>query len=147
MFVGAYRNHGWIKLFIRKLITDTVNSFVIRVKADHPIEFTTKQMQDSFMLDGLQQIEQMGDETFTIINRDKHIRTINEFSCVGFVRYDKVNKKYASIISCYHISNKDNTVINMVTDRNDFDADYKLVTQFLSGFKSYSEKEFEKANK
>ena len=127
---------------------NTVNKVNINIKANHPIDFPPRKTLDSLMLLGLVDIKAMENDSFTIANYDKQVRDINGFACLGFVGYDKVNKKYATIISCYHLSANDNTEIKFLSaNKNDLEADYELLKNFLTNFKTYSKAEIEKEDK
>lgn len=127
---------------------DTVNKVSINIKANHPIDFPPRKTLDSLMLLGLADIKAMENDTFAITNYDKQIRDINGFACLGFVGYDKVNKKYATIISCYHLSANDNTEIKFLSaNKNDLDTDYELLKDFLTDFKTYSKADIAKEDK
>jgi hypothetical protein len=127
---------------------DTVNKVNINIQANHPIDFLPRKKLDSLMLLGLVDIKAMENDSFAIANYDKQVRNINGFACLGFVGYDKANKKYATIISCYHLSTNDNTEIKFLsTNKNDLDADYELLKNFLTDFKSYSKAEIAKEDK
>jgi hypothetical protein len=127
---------------------DTVNKSSIYIKADHPIVFPPKKTQDSLMLLGLEEIKAMENDSFAIVSFDKVVRDVNGFSCLGFVGYDKTNKQYATIISCYHFSENDNTEIKyMSVNKNDLDEDYGLLKGFLSGFKTYNKTAITKEEK
>jgi hypothetical protein len=127
---------------------DTINKVNINIKADHPVNFPPRKTLDSLMLLGLVDIKGMENDSFAIANYDKQVRDINGFACLGFVGYDKINKKYATVISCYHLSANDNTEIKFLSaNKNDLDSDYELLKIFLTGFKTYSKAEIAKEDK
>jgi hypothetical protein len=110
----------------------------IHIKADHPVESFPKKERDSLILAGMEEMINTVNDTFSIISIDKQIREINGFSCTGFTGYDKIEKVYSSFIGCYHSSENDNTEIRYMSNGKDIEAEYKLLTSFLSGFHSYS---------
>lgn len=116
----------------------------IHIKADHPIEYPPKRERDSLILAGIEEIKNTQNDTFAIISIDKQIRDINGFSCVGFVGYDKLEKKYSSFIGCYHYSDNDNTEVNYMSNGNDSETEYKILTSFLTGFHSYSQQQIDR---
>lgn len=120
---------------------DSTKKVTIHIKAAQPIEFPPKQLRDSLILAGLDEIKNAQNDTFSITSIDKKVRDINDFSCVGIVGYDKVRKEYATIISGYHFSENDNTEISFMSNGKDLDKEYAIITSFLNGFKSYSKKE------
>jgi hypothetical protein len=122
---------------------DSTQKVTIHIKAAHPIDFPSKQLRDSLILTGLDKIKNAQNDSFSITNIDTKVRDISNFSCVGIVGYDKVNKEYATVISCYHFSDNDNTEINFISNGKDLDNEYGIVISFLRGFKSYSKQEIE----
>lgn len=127
---------------------DTINKVNINIKANHAIDFPPRKTLDSLMLLGLVDIKAMENDSFAIANYDKQVRDINGFSCLGFVGYDKVNKKFATIISCYHLSANDNTEVKFLSaNKNDLDADYEILKNFLADFKTYSKADIDKEDK
>lgn len=122
---------------------DTTKKTTIYIKADHPIEYPPRRVSDSLILKGLEEIERTQKKPFTIKNIDQHVRDINGFSCVGIVGYDKKNNEYATIISCYHFSDNDNTEVKLISNGSDLENEYKTLVNFLRGFKSYPIKEIE----
>ena len=129
-------------------LIDTVNKVRIQINANHPVDFPPRKTLDSLMLLGLSEIKAMENDTFAITNYDKQVKDVNGFACLGFVGYDKINNKYAATISCYHLSANDNTEIKFLSiDKNDLDADYELLKNFLTGFKTYSKADVAKEDK
>jgi hypothetical protein len=124
-------------------LDNSAKKATIHIKAAHPIDFPSKQLRDSLILSGLDEIKNAQNDSFTIIDVDKRVRDISEFSCVGIVGYDKVHKEYATIISCYHFSENDNTEINFISNGKVLDDEYAIVISLLKGFKAYSKQEIE----
>lgn len=122
---------------------DSSRKIRIHIKADQPIEYPPKKVRDSLILIGIEEIKNTQNDTFSIVNIDKQIRDINGFSCVGFVGYDKIEKKYASFIGCYHYSDNDNTEVNYLSKDKDLEAEYKTLTSFLTGFHSFSKQQID----
>lgn len=122
---------------------DTAKKATIHIKAGHPVEYPPKKERDSLILAGIEEIKNTVNDTFSIANIDKQIRDINDFSCVGLVGYDKRNKKYSTLIECYHFSDNDNTEVIYVSKGNDLEMEYQLLTTFLSGINSHSQKEMD----
>jgi hypothetical protein len=121
---------------------DTINKATINITANHPIDVPSRKMRDSLMLLSLSQIKNMENDSFAIVSYDKQVREINGFGCLGFVGYDKSHKQYATLISCFHFSSDDYTELKYTSiNRDNLDADYTVLKNFLSGFKAYSEKE------
>ena len=119
---------------------DTVNKVNINISANNPINFPPRKTRDSIMLLGLSEIKNMENDSFAIVSYDKQVRDINGFGCLGFVGYDKTHKEYATLISCFHFSPNDYTELKYTSaNRNNLDADYELLKNFLSDFKTYSE--------
>ncbi|MGG9963125.1 hypothetical protein [Ferruginibacter sp. SUN106] len=127
---------------------DTINRVRISINANHPIPFPPKKTQDSIMLLGLEEIKATENDSFAIVSYDKQVKNINGFSCIGFVGYDKINKQYATVISCYHFSADDYTEIKLLsTNKNNLSADYELLQGFLNSFKAYSKAAIAKEEK
>jgi hypothetical protein len=122
---------------------DSTKKAAIHIKAAHPIDFPPKQLRDSLILTGLDEIKNAQNDSFTIINVDKSVKDISGFSCVGIVGYDKVHNEYATMISCYHFSENDNTEINFISNGKVLDDEYAVVISLLKGFKSYSKQDIE----
>lgn len=122
---------------------DPAKKVSIHIKARHPIDFPPKQLRDSLILAGLDEIKNAQNDSFSIVNIDAKVRDISNFSCVGVVGYDKINKEYATVISCYHFSDNDNTEINFISNGKDLDNEYSIIISFLKGFTSYSKQEIE----
>jgi hypothetical protein len=121
---------------------DTINKVSININANNPIDYPSRKRRDSLMLLSLSEIKNMENDSFAIVSYDKEVRDINGFGCLGFVGYDKTHKQYATLISCFHFSADDYTELKYTsTNRNDLDADYGLLKNFLTDFKTYSEKE------
>jgi hypothetical protein len=119
---------------------DTVNKVNINISANSPIDFPPRKTRDSLMLLGLSKIKSTKNKSFDIVSYDQQVRDIDGFSCLGFVSYNKRNKQYATIINCYHFSTDDYTEIKYLSiNKNNLDADYELLKNFLSDFKTYSE--------
>jgi len=122
--------------------SDTINKVNINISANYPIDFPSRKTRDSLMLLSLSEIKNMENDSFAIVSYDKEVRDINGFGCLGFVGYDKTHKQYATLISCFHFSANDYTELKYTSaNRNDLDADYGLLNNFLTDFKTYSEKE------
>lgn len=115
----------------------------IHIKADHPIDFPPEKERDSIILAAIEEIKNTINDTFSIVNIDKQIRDINGFSCVGFVGFDKIEKKYSVFIGCYHHSDNDNTEINYISNAKDLEAEYKTLILLLTGFHSYSKQQID----
>ena len=112
---------------------------MIHVSADHPVTYLSKKEADSLMAAGIKEIKLLDNDTVSIVNVDEKVRDVRGFSCVGFVGYDKVNKRYATFIGCHHLSDNDATQIDYLSSGGrDLDSEYQTLTTFLSGFKSYS---------
>jgi len=122
---------------------DPAKNATIHINADHPIEYPPKKERDSLMLAGIQEIKSTVNDTFSIVNIDKQIRDINGFSCVGLVGYDKLSKKYSTLIEGYHFSVKDNTEVRYISRGHDLEMEYQILTSFLSGINSYSQSEID----
>lgn len=122
---------------------DTSKKVTIHIKADHPIEYPPKRSRDSLILAGLDEIRHVRNDSFVVVTIDKDIQEIGGFSCVGLIGFDKVNKRFAMIINCYHFSDSDNTEITLISNGNDLESGYKILHTFISGFKSYSKRDIE----
>ena len=122
---------------------DSTKKATIHIKADHPIKYPPKQERDSLILAGIDEIKKTVNDTFSIANIDNQIRDINGFSCVGFVGYDKISKRYSTLIGCYHFSDMDNTEVSYISKGNDLEMEYQILMSFLSGFNSYSQREID----
>ena len=118
---------------------DTINKVNVSINANHPIDFPPRKTRDSLMLLSLSEIKNMENDSFAIVSYDKQVRDINGFACLGFVGYDKINKQYATLISCFHFSPNDYTELKYVSiNKNNLDADYEILKNFLTDFKTYS---------
>lgn len=122
---------------------DATKKVTIHIKAGQPIEFPPKHLRDSLILAGLDEIKHAQNDTFSITNIDTKIRDISGFSCVGVVGFDKTNKEYATVISCYHFSDNDKTEVNFISNGKDLDNEYAIIISFLKNFTSYSKQEIE----
>lgn len=122
---------------------NSAKKVTIHIKAGQPIEFPPKQLRDSLILAGLDEIRNAQNDTFSITNIDTKVRDITGFSCVGVVGFDKANKEYATVISCYHFSDDDNTEVNFISNGKDLDNEYAIIISFLKGFTSHSKQEIE----
>ncbi len=122
---------------------DSTKKAAIHVKAGHPIDFPPKHIRDSLFLKGLSEIENAQKDSFTLVSIDKKVRDIFGFSSVGLVGYDKLNKEYTTLISCFHFSENDNTQIDFISNGKVLDDEYNIVISLLKGFKSYSKQEIE----
>jgi hypothetical protein len=121
---------------------DTVNKVNINIKADHPIHFPPRKTLDSLILLGLADIKEMQNDSFALANHDQLVRDINGFACLGFVVHDKITGKYTTVIGGSHLSDNDNTEVKFLSaNKNDLEADYEILKDFLNGFKTYTKAE------
>lgn len=128
-----------------EFMPDTINKVNVSISANHPIDFPPRKTRDSLMLLSLSEIKNMENDSFAIVNYDKQVKDINGFACLGFVGYDKTNKQYATLISCFHFSPNDYTELKYVsTNKNNLDADYEILKSFLTDFKTYSKADITK---
>ena len=123
---------------------DTSKKARIHIQAGLPIEHPSKKERDSLTLAGIEEIKSTANDSVSIANIDTKIRDINGFSCVGFVVYDKMENAYSTIIGCYHYSDNDNTEVSYVSNAKDLEAEYKVLTSFLTGFHSYSKQQIDR---
>ncbi len=117
---------------------DTTKKVVIHVKADHPTQYPPKKFSDSLILAELYEVKKTENDSFSVVNVDTKINEINGFSLVGFVGFDKINKRYGVVIRGFHFSDKDNTEILLMANGNDLEDGYKILAILLKGFNSYS---------
>jgi len=109
------------------------------ISGQHPVAYLSKKEGDSIMAAGIEMIKMMSNDTFSIVNFDKKVRNVKGFSCVGFVGFDKTDRSYGTFIKCNHLSDRDYTEMDCLFRGNkDLDSAYRVLTSFLSGFKSYS---------
>ena len=122
---------------------DSLRKMLLQISADHPVKYPPKKVTDSIVVSKTEEIRKMQSDTFSIINIDKQIKDINGFSCIGFVAYNKMSGKYSTVISGYHYSDNDKTHLTCMSNYNDLDTAYIILTNFLAGFRSYSYLEIE----
>lgn len=116
----------------------------IHIRAAYPAGLPSKQTQDSLILASLEEIRDIDNDTFAIVELDKKPRNINGFSCAGAVGYDKMRKEHSVFIGCHYSSNNNNTEINLISDGNNLESGYVILQSFLKSFKSYSRAEIDK---
>lgn len=115
----------------------------IHVAAFQPVKYPEKKLLDSLLLSDLNEMKQRINDTLRIVEIDFQVRTVESFSCIGLVGYDKINNDYGTMIKCFHFSPDDRTEIVLISNEKKLDSSYSLLSGFLSGFKSYSIKEIE----
>ena len=121
-------------------VKNNPNKIRILVKADIPAmnNFGMTDLQKS-MTSKIKDIENSNIERADIISYDKEVKKVGDFLCLGFAGYIKPIKTYTTTIVCNHISDNDLTEIDFSFPYSkDLDSCYKIVAEFVTGFKFYS---------
>lgn len=136
--------HG-TQAFDFKRIKNSEKRVTLYVKASQPAKkLISLTFIDSFMLAGISQVLLSLNDSVNITDVDKSVRHINGFSCVGYVIASSYSKEKAVTILCNHFSQNDATQIEYIgKSQYNLDEAYSYVSEFLSGFKSYSSSEIE----
>jgi len=70
-------------------------------------------------------------------------RQIKNFLCRGFVMYDTIKAIYRSIIKCYRKTDEELIKIELNSEDKNLDKNYRILTHFIDGIKSYSKEKIE----
>lgn len=139
---STYETEAYDFLYKNKMTEGTIH-----VAASPPIKYPKKDLLDSLIVSDFNKMKNIINDTLSIVDIDSKIRTIDDFSCVGLVAYDKIHKEYGAMIKCFHFSENDHTEIVLMSNEKKLDSGYLILSRFLNGFKSYSQKEIEDEDK
>ena len=131
-----FNSEGWA--FIKS--DDTLHHIRITISAGYSNLKPKRQVQNNIVQQRKQYIKILPNDTATIVSMEK--RSIDGFSCTGVVALNNISEKYATLIKGFKLFNGGYCeLIYVSVGRNDLQKEFKIVTSFLAGFKSYTQKQ------
>jgi len=129
-----------------KLRNDNIHRPAIHIEANISGKYPGRSSQDSAVLSKIEIVKKERSKApGRVPVLEETVRDVHGFSCLGIVMYDSATKKHTTIISGLRLFEGGYSDFRYYSfQRNDLKTDYEILSDLLSGWRSYTPEEIER---